>query len=40
MLNWNIDKRFSAEQCLNEPFLSAKIKENTTQTKENENSVQ
>ena len=26
MLKWNINERFSAEQCLNHPFLASKKK--------------
>ena len=26
MLNWDINKRFNAKQCLNHPFLSNKLK--------------
>lgn len=29
MLNWDINKRFSAEQCLNHPFLYTKKKYET-----------
>ena len=29
MLNWDINKRYSAEQCLNHPFLSSKTKQET-----------
>ena len=32
MLNWDINKRFSAEQCLNHPFLSSKGKKETPTT--------
>jgi glycogen synthase kinase 3 beta len=31
MLNWNINKRYSAEQCLNHPFIKEIQKENKSQ---------